>query len=106
MMHGPQYYIRSGSRSIIAQRANQTRLIELTAKIPFDDRINQEIKLNDLELGVIREYLQEVDSDLFEESATMPFPDLCKAMQIECGAGRIYQTCKAGLLFFNKAGVA
>ena len=98
-----QYYIRSGSRSLIAQGTNQTRLIELTAKIPFDDRINQEAKLNDLELGTMREFLQEVGSDLFEESATMSFPDLCKAMQIARGPVESIRPVNAGLLFFNKA---
>ena len=73
-----QYYIRSGSHTILAQGNNQTRLLGLTAKIPFDDRINQEAKLNDLDLGLIREFLQDVRSDLFEESTNIPFPDLCR----------------------------
>ncbi len=96
-----QYYIRSGSRSIVAQGVNQTHLIELTAKIPFDDRINQEAKLNNLELGLIREFLQEVGSDLFEESTSMPFADLCKAMQIARGPVEAQRPVNAGLLFFN-----
>lgn len=96
-----QYYIRSGSRSIVAQGANQTRLVELTAKVPFDDRINQEAKLNDLELGLIREFLQEIGSDLFEESTTMYFPDLCKAMHIARGPEEYLRPVNAGLLFFN-----
>ena len=96
-----QYYIRSGSRSIVAQGDNQTHLIELTAKIPFDDRINQEAKLNNLELGLIREFLQEVGSDLFEESTSMPFADLCKAMQIARGPVEFLRPVNAGLLFFN-----
>lgn len=96
-----QYYIRSGSSSIIAKGDNQTRLVELTAKIPFDDRINQEAKLNDLELGLIREFLQEIGSDLFNESATMPLPDLCKAMHIARGPVEYLRPINAGLLFFN-----
>lgn len=96
-----QYYIRSGSRSIIAQGDNQTRLVELTAKVPFDDRINQEAKLNDLQLGLIREFLQEVGSDLFEESTSMPFADLCKAMHIARGPVESLRPVNAGLLFFN-----
>ena len=96
-----QYYIRSGSRSIIAQGSNQTQLVELTAKIPFDDRINQEATLNHLELGLIREFLQEAGSDLFEESTSMPFADLCKAMQIARGPIESLRPVNAGLLFFN-----
>lgn len=96
-----QYYIRSGSRSIVARGDNQTRLVELTAKVPFDDRINQEAKLNNLELGLIREFLQEVGSDLFEESTSMPFADLCKAMHIARGPVESLRPINAGLLFFN-----
>lgn len=96
-----QYYIRSGSRSIIAQGSNQTHLIELTAKIPFDDRVNQEATINHLELGLIREFLQEAGSDLFEESTSMPFADLCKAMQIARGPIESLRPVNAGLLFFN-----
>ncbi|MFA5815752.1 MAG: RNA-binding domain-containing protein [Bacteroidales bacterium] len=80
-----QYYIRAGSRSLVAQGANLTRLMELTAKVPFDDRINQQAQLNDLDLGLIREFLQEVGSDLFDESVNIPFPELCRQMQIARG---------------------
>ncbi|MDO9341387.1 MAG: putative DNA binding domain-containing protein [Bacteroidales bacterium] len=98
-----QYYIRSGSRSIVANGNNLTRLIELTAKVPFDDRINQQAQLNDLDLGIIREFLQEVKSDLFAESAPMPFPVLCKAMHIARGPIEALRPVNAGLLFFNKS---
>ncbi len=96
-----QYYIRMGSRSIVAKGDAQTRLMELTAKVPFDDRINQQAGLNDLEFGLIRELLQEVKSDLFEKSTAMPFPDLCKAMQIARGPVESLRPINAGLLFFN-----
>ncbi len=98
-----QYYIRSGSRTIIAQGDNQTRLIELTAKVPFDDRINQEATLNQLELGLIREFLQEAGSELFEESVKMPFDDLCKSMQIARGPSESLRPVNAGLMFFNNS---
>jgi predicted HTH transcriptional regulator len=76
---------RAGSRSLVAQGATLTRLMELTAKVPFDDRINQQSQLNDLDLGLIREFLQEVGSDLFDESVNIPFPELCRQMQIARG---------------------
>lgn len=96
-----QYYIRVGSRSIVAKNEHLTRLMELTAKVPFDDRIHQEARVNDLDLGLMREFLQEVGSDLFEESVRMPFPDLCKAMQIVRGPVEALRPLNAGLLFFN-----
>ncbi|MDY0344556.1 MAG: ATP-binding protein [Lentimicrobium sp.] len=97
-----QYYIRVGSRSIIAQGANLTRLLELTAKVPFDDRINQEAQINDLDLGLIREFLQEVGSDLFDESVNIPFPELCRQMQIARGPVEYLRPVNVGLMFFNQ----
>jgi ATP-dependent DNA helicase RecG len=97
-----QYFIRSGSKSIIPLGDMQTRLLELTAKVPFDDRINQAANLNDLDLGLIRSFLQKVGSDLFEESTNMPFPELCKAMQIARGPIEAFRPVNVGLLFFNE----
>ena len=97
-----QYYIRAGSRSVVAQGANHQRLIELTAKVPFDDRINQHAKLNDLDLGLIREFLQEVGSELFDESVNIPFPELCRQMQIARGPVEYLRPVNAGLMFFNR----
>lgn len=95
-------YIRSGSRSIKAQGENLRRLQELTARIPFDDRTNQQARLNDLNLGLIRDFLQEIKSDLAEESATMPFMDLCRHMNIAKGPDEALRPVNAGLMFFSK----
>ena len=97
-----QYYIRVGSRSIVAQGVNLTRLMELTAKVPFDDRINQHAQLNDLDLGLIREFLQEVKSDLFEESVSISFPELCRQMQIARGPVEYLRPVNVGLMFFSR----
>ena len=96
-----QYYIRSGSHTIIAQGINQTRLLEIAARVPFDDRINHEAKLEDLSLGLIREFLQSVKSELFEESVRIPFPDLCKQIQLIRGPAEFMRPVNAALLFFH-----
>ena len=96
------YYIRSGSRTIKAQGENLRRLHELSARIPFDDRINQQATLNDLNLGLIRDFLQEVKSDLSEEGATMPFSDLCRQMNIAKGPDEALRPLNTGIMFFCK----
>lgn len=102
-VNGQRYhYIRVGSHSIQAAGDYLRQLHELTARIPFDDRINNRATLQDLDLGLIQAHLQEVKSDLFEESKTMPFPDLCRAMLIAKGADEDIRPVNAGLLFFNK----
>lgn len=96
------HYVRIGSRSIRAQGENLKRLQELTVRIPFDDRINNQATLDDLDLGLIREYLQEIKSGLLEESAQMTFPDLCRAMLIAKGPNEDIRPVNVGLLFFSK----
>ena len=97
-----QYYIRVGSRSIVPHGDNLARLIELTAKVPFDDRVNQQAQLNDLDLGLIREFLQEVGSELFDESVKIPFPELCRQMHISRGPAEFLRPVNVGLMFFNR----
>jgi len=94
-------YIRFGSRSIIAKDDNLKRLQELTARIPFDDRIHQQAQVNDLDLGLIREFLQEVKSDLFEESQNLSFPDLCQNMNLVKGPDEFLRPINAAILFFT-----
>ena len=42
------YFIRKGSSTIRAKGADEAELISLAANIPFDDRINQRAKMEDL----------------------------------------------------------
>jgi ATP-dependent DNA helicase RecG len=96
-------YIRVGSRSIRATGEPLRQLYELAARIPFDDRINNRATLQDLDLGLIQAYLQELKSDLYEESKSMPFAELCRAMHIAKGADEDIRPVNVGLLFFNRA---
>lgn len=101
--NSPHYnYIRVGSRSIQAKNDYLRQLQELTARIPFDDRINNRASLQDLDLGIILSHLQEIKSDLFEECKTMSFADLCRIMNIAKGPDEDIRPINAGLLFFNK----
>ncbi|MDH7913471.1 RNA-binding domain-containing protein [Winogradskyella sp. SYSU M77433] len=97
------HYIRVGSRSIVARGDNLRRLQELAARIPFDDRINNQSTIQDFDLGLIQAHLQEIKSDLYASSTSMPLVDLCKAMLIAKGANEDVRPVNVGLLFFTKA---
>ena len=97
-----QSYVRIGSRSIVAQGENARRLQELAARIPFDDRINNRATINDLDLGLIQAYLQEVKSSLFAQSTQMEFAELCRTMQIAKGPQEDIRPANVGLLFFSQ----
>ncbi len=96
------YYVRRGSRTVIASGDTLRQLQELTARIPFDDRVNQKATLDDLSLSHIQAYLKEVKSNLFEESSKIPFTELCRQMAIARGADEHLFPVNVGLLFFNE----
>jgi ATP-dependent DNA helicase RecG len=96
-----QPYIRFGGRSIVAVDANLRRLHELTARIPFDDRINNQASVKNFDLGLIRSFLQEIKSELFEESLQISFDDLCRQLLIAKGPVEDLRPVNSGLLFFS-----
>jgi ATP-dependent DNA helicase RecG len=95
-------YIRFGSRSIIAKGENLRRLNELAARVPFDDRTNGSAKIDNFDLGLMQAFLQEVKSDLFEESKKLSMTDLSRNMLIAKGPDEDLLPVNVGLLFFCK----
>ncbi len=96
------HYIRRGSKTIRANNEEERILLELTAKIPYDDRINHQANINDLSLPIIQAYLQEIGSKLFEEVHNISFVDLCKQMQIVKGSADYIKPTNVGLLMFSE----
>lgn len=96
------YYIRKGSSTVRAGYQDEVELMGLAAKIPFDDRMHHTATLGDLDLGLIRTYLRQVKSDLYETSVTMDFVQLCRQMNIVDGPGEAVRPKNVGLMFFNE----
>jgi len=97
-------FIKRGSKTVKVKDGSddERRLIELTARIPFDDRINQTASLDDLNLRLIQNYLKEVMSSLYEESTKIPFSELCRHLMIAKGSDELLRPTNAGLLLFNE----
>jgi len=100
--HEFAYYIRKGSVTARATHNEEVELIGLAANVPFDDRINQLASLSELDLGLIRTYLKQIRSDLFELSAKMNFGQLCQQMNIADGPPEALKPNNVGLMFFNE----
>lgn len=98
------WYIKRGSTTIKVKGGSEDerRLLELTARIPFDDRINHRASIEDLDLKLIQSYLRQVKSALYEESAKISFSDLCSQMKIIKGPAENLKPTNAGLLLFNE----
>ena len=75
-------YIRKMSSTIMPSEEEKWDLYNLANNIPFDDRVNHEADIVDLNLTLIQAYLKEVESFLYEESKHMDFVDLCRSMNI------------------------
>jgi len=97
-----QYYIRSGSSTVIAKGDILRQIFELAARVPFDDRINQEASIDDFDLGLIQAYLHEVKSDLYEESKQISLANLTRNMHIAKGSDEFLRPVNVGLLFFSR----
>ena len=97
-------FIKRGSKTVKVKDASddERRLIELTARIPFDDRINQTASIDDLSLRLIQNYLKEVRSSLYDESTKIPFAELCRHLMIAKGSDELLRPTNAGLLLFNE----
>jgi ATP-dependent DNA helicase RecG len=97
-----QHYIRVGSHSIITHGDNLRRLQELAARVPFDDRVNNQATIQDFDLGLIQAHLQEIKSDLYAASTGMALEELCRTMLIVKGPFEDLRPVNVGLLFFTK----
>ncbi|WP_375417117.1 RNA-binding domain-containing protein [uncultured Hymenobacter sp.] len=97
-----EYYVRHFASTTRANPDEQRRLLDLTAKVPFDDRINHQATLDDLSLGLIREHLREIKSKLAGEAVTIPFEALCRQMRIVSGPPEYCKPLNIGLLMFNE----
>ena len=53
------YFIRKGSSTIRAKGADETELLSLAATVPFDDRINQQARIDDLSRDLMQDYLRQ-----------------------------------------------
>lgn len=94
------YYVRVGAESLDAGRnpALLNQLIQLTARVPFDDRRALDASLLDLRENAVREFLHDIDSGLAEEPDA---PTIYRNMRIVERVNGHEVPRNIGLLFFS-----
>lgn len=99
---GSQYFswIRRYSKSVKAKRDEERLLFNLSENIPHDDRINHHADINDFELNLIKEFLQEINSDFTIQSNTT-MEEISHILQIGRGPQEYFKPINVGLLFFT-----
>lgn len=98
-----RYYVRKNSSTVQASHLEERELMEISRRVPFDDRVNFEATLEDLEFSLIYDFLKKIKSGLLAEADKMPFSQLCKRMNIVHGADESLRPLNIGLLFFNQS---
>ena len=79
------FYIRSGSSSIIAKGEVLDELRELASRVPFDERGNPDIKVEDISTILLREYLVNVGSKMAGFIGKRPLEEILEQMNLYTG---------------------
>lgn len=79
------FYIRSGTSSIIAKGEVLDELQELASRVPFDERGNPDIRLEDISTLLLREYLVKVGSKLANDINIKPLQEILEQMDLFVG---------------------
>jgi ATP-dependent DNA helicase RecG len=81
----PKWYIRSKSSSIEAKGETLDELRELANRVPFDERGNEEIHIDDISGIRVYEHLKQVNSKLTKDFGQKPLIDILDAMELLAG---------------------
>ena len=95
------HYIRKMSSTVVPSDDEEKDLFSLANRVPFDDRINHQAEISDLNITLIQNYLKEVKSSLYEKSKTSDFFEVCRDMNIVSDLPEYRKPKNVGLMFFS-----
>ncbi len=95
------HFIRKGSITVIPNDDEEKDLFALANRVPFDDRINHQADISDLNITLIQNYLKEVNSSLYEQSQNGDFVEICRDMNIISNLPEYIRPKNVGLMFFS-----
>ena len=95
-------YVRQGTATVPTDLSLENRLRDLATHRYYDDRINTQASINDLDLALIQAYLQEIKSNLYNETLKLSLSEIALKMQIARGANENVKPLNVGLLLFSK----
>ncbi|GHT43968.1 ATPase AAA [Bacteroidia bacterium] len=94
-------YIRQGSVTKPASKDEERFLNTISIALPFDDRINLQASIHDLDKDLMTEFLYSVNSELYKAAANIGKEELALRMQLLKGPKEYLRPINAALLFFN-----
>ena len=96
------YYIRKYSSTVVASPQEERDLFYVSTDIPFDDRPNFAARVEDLDIGLMREHLAAIGSGLYELSAGASTLELARDMQLVAGPPEDLHPLNVGVLMFSE----
>lgn len=93
-----KHYVRVGSETVEAKGSILTQLLQLTARVPFDDRRASDVPLEKIRESRVREFLTDIGSRLVEESDAR---EVYRRMHISSRVNSHEVPKNVGLLFFS-----
>lgn len=95
-----KYYVRIGSETVdAAANGVLIQLLQLTARVPFDDRRALGARIEDLREGKVREFLNDIRSGLLDERQSL---DIYRKMRIVAPVNGHDVPRNIGLLMFSE----
>jgi len=79
------FYVRCGTSSIIAKGEVLDELRELAGRVPFDDRGNPDIRIEDISMVLLRDHLVKVGSRLADDLHKVPLVEILEQMELLTG---------------------
>lgn len=95
------HYIRKASNTVEPSDDEEKDLFNLANRVSFDDRVNHQAEIADLNITLIQNYLKEVKSSLYEKAKTGDFVEVCSDMNIISNLPEYVKPKNVGLMFFS-----
>lgn len=94
------HYIRKASNTVEPSDDEEKDLFNLANRVPFDDRVNHQAEISDLNITLVQNYLKEINSSLYEKAKSGDFVEVCKDMNIISNLPEYIKPKNVGLMFF------
>ncbi len=95
-----KYFVRLGSESVdAASNGVEGQLLQMTARVPFDDRREQKAQIEDMRETKVREFLRNIGSGLIDEKDTK---ECYRKLKITATANGREVPKNIGLLLFSE----
>ena len=95
------YYIRKATSTLRANLDEERQLIEYCGRVPFDDRPNMRASVDDLQHGLLIQYLHAVKSRLAQDAENRSVRELARDMHLLEGPPEDEHPLNVALMFFN-----